>query len=314
MKMRINKATGILVLLLSLNAYSQSGSVGGNGGSGEESKLAAVHSDFSSSFKKLYDFLKSNKKYMQKVFPEFKIGEALFTLKHAKIEIVNGKILDRHNVPRTCVNFSSDLLVRCQASKLVKLRSNPMAYYVLALHEVLSLMGVEETSPRDSADLEGYSVSKRITRYIDRSHEAVFQVEEKSPAVAQFESAHGLGLELVYQERLPEEMRKVATEKDWKDLIGNKDMQEPVYSQLIGKLTQAKTYLDVFVVGAEAAKLCGKNARDVWENTNCHGKCQTDVKLSFEEWQGQVLMQTINTARECSNDSLKYPMQWPAKN
>lgn len=157
--------TLLLTLLLATNVFAQGGERVGNGGSYSEAEIAAEQVELELTVNKIKKFFINNKQVAD-IFPEFSMKEFFAKTNHVSITVVDKELFDKHNVKRTCLNY--DRKIECDINELQQTHNDPKIYFVLMLHELLGIVGVEETSPENATAIEGYKISKRIARYVSR--------------------------------------------------------------------------------------------------------------------------------------------------
>jgi hypothetical protein len=168
-----------LVLGMALLTFSAYSSDKGNGGSGDESSIAARQAILEGTALKIKKFFSINGGRLQEEFPEFKTLDLVTVIDNSDIRIVDVKELkDKHGKNRTCLNYPQSKLIECSYSEIAKIESNPQALFVLIMHEYLGLLGVEETSPQDSRLIDGYSISKRIAGYVSKVNDYDLQLNK----------------------------------------------------------------------------------------------------------------------------------------
>jgi hypothetical protein len=156
----------VLLVVVTTGAFANDK---GNGGSGDESSLAGRQAVLESTALKIKNFFSVNGTILQREFPEFKVQDLVGKIDRSDIRVVDVEELkDKHGKSRSCLNYPDSNLIECKYSEIEKLESNPQALFVLTMHEYLGLLGVEETSPRDSFVIEGYSISKRLAGYVTK--------------------------------------------------------------------------------------------------------------------------------------------------
>jgi hypothetical protein len=162
-------STALLMGLNTLSFNAQAGDRVGNGGSGNESQIAASQAKLENVSLKLKHFFIKNESALKAQFPEVNIKTLISKMNSADIRAVDSNnLIDRHGVKRTCLNYADTSVIECSAAEIEKLDSQPSALFVLALHEHLGLVAVEETSPLNPRMIDGYSISKRIAPYVSQ--------------------------------------------------------------------------------------------------------------------------------------------------
>ena len=158
--------TLFLLILLVSTAFA-GGDRAGNGGSGIEADIAAQEAQIQNVALKIRLFFIKHNQTLSKVFPEFSIDDFLKKIEKTEFKIVTDEVLlDRHGEKRTCLNFASENKVECSLIKIKEIISSPTAIFVLTFHELLGIIGVEETAPTNPHFIEGYKISKRISPYV----------------------------------------------------------------------------------------------------------------------------------------------------
>lgn len=153
--------TFLLSLILATTiAYGQ-GHDTGRGGTDIESKISSHKTSLEQVLLKLKYFFETTPQ-LQEVFPEFKVSDFIALANEIKIEVVDGQLLDHEGTPRTCLNFRKFNLIKCNLDA----NKDPEMVFTLLFHEILSLMGVEETSKVNATYLDGYKVSSRLGAYV----------------------------------------------------------------------------------------------------------------------------------------------------
>ena len=174
-------ATMLFLAVATISQFSFAGDRTGNGGSGDESSLAAQQAQLESVSLKIKNFFIKNRKTLKGVFPEVNISLLIEKIDSAEISAVDkDKLIDKDGINRTCLNFSQTNLIECKAKEIAKLAGNPVALFVLVFHEYLSLMGIEETTPKNPTFIEGYSISKRLAPYVTKVSDYDLQINSKT--------------------------------------------------------------------------------------------------------------------------------------
>lgn len=137
----------------------------GNGGTISEAMLAGKEAELVQVAQKIKRFFLKYPKTMKKVFPMVKTKELVEKINVMSIDVVDQKLVDRYGITRSCLNFRDSDLIQCNYTELEKFKKNPGAIFVLMLHEIFGLMGIEETSPLNATYIEGYKHSKAIYPY-----------------------------------------------------------------------------------------------------------------------------------------------------
>lgn len=167
-------------ILFSSIQTATAGDRAGNGGSGDESKLAAQQAVLETTAIKIKNFFNKNKKSLHTTFSEINIEELVSKIEETKIHVVEREdLIDKNGINRTCLNFPESNLIECKSSEIDSLSSNPKALFVMVLHEILGLMQAEETSPRNINVTDGYSISKRIASYVLKVNDYDLVINEK---------------------------------------------------------------------------------------------------------------------------------------
>ncbi len=162
-----------LMLLMNFNTSAveraKAGQDKGNGGSGKEALLVAQQAQIENVAQKIRSFFLKNESTLKPVFKEIAIQKLLKKIKESDIRVVDeDKLIDRHGISRTCLNFVGSSLIECKSSGIAKLFDQPAAFFVLVLHEYLGLIGVEETAPNNPTYIDGYKISKKIAPYVSK--------------------------------------------------------------------------------------------------------------------------------------------------
>ena len=159
-------ASTLFLGILAVSQVSYAGDRGGNGGSGGESEIAAQQAQFENVALKIKQFFVQNEDELAPQFKEVNIPNLISKIDSSRILVNDEALTDRHGKKRTCLNFAKENLIHCNATALKALNESPEALFVLAFHEYLGLLGVEETSPNDPTVVDGYSISKKIAPYV----------------------------------------------------------------------------------------------------------------------------------------------------
>lgn len=180
-------ASSLFVSMLTISSltFAYGGDRGGNGGSGDESSIAARQAVLEGTALKIKKFFSVNGARLQREFPEFKVHDLVTAIERSKISVLDVKELkDKHRKNRSCLNYSNSNLIECKYSDVLKLEENPEALFVLIMHEYLGLLGVEETSPQDSSFINGYSISKRLAGYVNKVNDYDLVLVKKTSSLA----------------------------------------------------------------------------------------------------------------------------------
>ncbi|MGE3610242.1 MAG: hypothetical protein AB7I27_11685 [Bacteriovoracaceae bacterium] len=157
----------IFILLFLQNAMA--GGTAGNGGSGDESKIVAAQAQVETVASKLRLFFLKNETLLKVYFPEVDIPKILKLIKSSDLRIVEtNDLVDKNGLSRTCLNYPDSQLIECRLDSIESLVDQPAVLFVLIFHEFLGLAGVEETSPKNSSFIDGYSISKRIAPFVTK--------------------------------------------------------------------------------------------------------------------------------------------------
>ena len=145
----------------------------GNGGDGGEVELLTQKIQLEATAGKIFQFFSENSE-LEEVFPEFSREDILALQGKVKFEVSNDVLTDREGAVRTCLNYSAAKRIQCNYTRLAGL--SPTVYFVLNLHELLGILGVEIASIENDYLIESYPISSRLARYVSRvqNHDLVF--------------------------------------------------------------------------------------------------------------------------------------------
>lgn len=88
-------------------------------------------------------------------------------IKKLRLEVVEQTLIDRNGITRTCLNFPEAAYIQCNKERLNALGNDVPTQYVLVFHELLGLLGVEESSPNEEL-IRSYSISSRLKAYVQK--------------------------------------------------------------------------------------------------------------------------------------------------
>lgn len=164
----------LTALLLVLNLFASDGNDGGNGGSGEEVTLLQVQSNLNEISGKIFNFFLTQEE-AREAFPEINFDEFLALQNEITIIAVNQVLIDKNGMERTCLNFEESKLIQCNL-QFADLNSNVPAQFVLLFHEILGVLGIEESSPQNLNLIESYPISSRLNHFISIQREYVLRI------------------------------------------------------------------------------------------------------------------------------------------
>lgn len=151
---------------LFLLPFCFAGQEAGNGGSENEAKRVSVEAEIKSVALKIQIFFTKNPG-LESEFYEFDRNKLISTIGTASIKVVDDKLVDKFGETRTCLNFPLKLEIICNLD-FQKLDSFPRAKFVLILHEVLGLLGVEENIPSRPQLYLSYEISSKLAKYVSK--------------------------------------------------------------------------------------------------------------------------------------------------
>ena len=154
----------IIYLFLVFNLFATDGNDGGNGGSGSDVRLVIVENEVERISDEIFFFFEENQE-PRMTFPEINITEFLEIKNQLTIEAAAETLIDKNGVRRTCLNFPTEIKIQCNLD-FENLNDLPTAKYILVLHELLGLLGIEESNPNNPRLIQSYSISSRLNRYL----------------------------------------------------------------------------------------------------------------------------------------------------
>lgn len=155
----------LLLIALCTNSYAGINGVG-NGGSGEEAKLAATQTEIELISLKLKRFFQNNIE-LEDIFYEFNRKELISAIQTTLIQVQDISLVDKNGVSRTCINKIHPKTIVCNLD-FKKLDKFPESKFVLLLHEYLGIIGIEETSPKNPSVYEGYKISGKLSAFVSK--------------------------------------------------------------------------------------------------------------------------------------------------
>ncbi|MGE3608454.1 MAG: hypothetical protein AB7I27_02610 [Bacteriovoracaceae bacterium] len=156
----------LALLAMASNQNSFAYNEKGNGGSGEEVEAIVTHQGINEIVTKIGNFFAFNP-ILQKTFNEFDIQTLVNISKDVKIETSKEELIDKNGISRTCLNFRNENLIKCNEDKFEKI-SNPASQFILIFHELLGLLGVEESSPLNEELLSSYKISEKLRPFVKK--------------------------------------------------------------------------------------------------------------------------------------------------
>jgi uncharacterized protein YlzI (FlbEa/FlbD family) len=173
-------ASSLFLGVLTVSSLTYAGDRGGNGGSGDEVSDLIVRENIKDIVSKIGVFFTRNEKAREE-FPEVSFPDLFELTSAVKVEVTDEQLIDKNGVDRTCLNFQENSLILCNKSKFLKLENDVPSQYVLVFHELLGILGVEESSPNREM-LESYGTSQKLKRFVTKvsGHDLVYSKGPKS--------------------------------------------------------------------------------------------------------------------------------------
>lgn len=155
----------ILLIAFNQSAWSQ-GAVAGGGGTYSDADKAIAHAKYMEIINKIGRFF-AGYESLDYEFPELNFKKLEALIPQIKLDIVeDSNLTDKNNVSgRTCLNYPELKFIRCDIASLEKMKENTALQYVMTYHEILGLLGVEESSPKNPSIIDDYKYSKKIAQY-----------------------------------------------------------------------------------------------------------------------------------------------------
>lgn len=166
------------MLMFSLTVSAQSEK--GNGGDKNASSTAGLRIELMETAFKIRKFFQNNKKDLSQRIPDVNGDDLVKVLDSLAIEVTRDDLHDKHDLMASCLNFPESNLIRCNYSALKGIEKDPRAIFVIMFHEVLGLLGIEESTPVNIYDISGYKISSKLAPFVTKTANYDLQISNEN--------------------------------------------------------------------------------------------------------------------------------------
>ena len=140
----------------------------GNGGSEDEISNSLSEITYLDFTEQIVTFYNQNPR-AKDTFPQIDPDTFEQVTSELTFELSHKELFDKNNMKRSCLNFPDEVKIICNPIDKEKHENDTRVTFILLFHEILGLMGIEESTPENERVIQNYEVSRRLIKYFSKT-------------------------------------------------------------------------------------------------------------------------------------------------